>query len=84
MQFWIDFRSLVCICSFKNPSCGKGLQVQNLMYITFSKENSKDSLNEGHTNLENGRGFVFTGLEKKVSKAGLEKNRNFAITMNIF
>ena len=28
--------------------------------------------------------FVFTGLEKKVSKAGLEKKRNFAITMNIF
>ena len=25
-----------------------------------------------------------TGLEKKVSKAGLEKKRNFAITMNIF
>ena len=55
-------------------------------YLTqlFFKENFKDSLNESPTNLENGREFVFTGLEKKVSKAGLEKKRNFAITMNIF
>ena len=65
---------------------GKGLQLQNVHYYLslLFKEIFKDSLNEGPTNLENGREFVFTGLEKKVSKAGLEKKRNFAITMNIF